>query len=226
MNAIILSMLEWQEAMSRQDALQALFTQGNMFQFNLEQSVGKNTFINTYPGVDVLKWNFNLVLADEDLQKNYPANAGSPNVVTFQVEAMKEADIIALINNLDDLTAITKTKAIEGVKNWNKESTRNTWLGDQLKSNGQIYEAFAMPVSDIVKGNTHQAFLALMKEKDGTYTADMIVVDISTNKLAVPLVSGSVHDTVRPVPPFKNSPGLEQKDFGLLNYVLSIHEPV
>ncbi len=214
------SMINWNENRNVYSTMSSVLATGNMFNFNIVLDEDSK-YVHAYPGYIDGQLIYQLIASEYDKEINFEMDITPENVETCSVQ-----------NKQFPLGGpIPQPEAATRVGRWNNSTTRNTWILAET-TNENLFQAFIIPVEDIVSGEDHAAYFALKDGEEDDYIADLVIINTETGMLmttepVVPVemeteVGIVYYDMVRPVPPYKAGFGREKVNFGLLNYVESL----
>lgn len=208
LNEICGSISEWNSLRESSQAQKiiALFEQGNNFSYKNENQgiVPSDSYLHAYPGVGSDgKLKIFLIEASRDTLEQHESKEGLLPFIT-QCHLNHSA-------NLGD--EIPDQEALARIQDWKENYPE--WIAQQVTQPDNIFQAFAIPLSDVAEGHSLKIYFALKSENSGSQaTADLIVYDASpegkTGNLA------KYFDMVRPVPPFHVDTPLDEENFFLL----------
>lgn len=184
------------------DAINSYFEEGNSFLFKTNDFVvGKDIFMHVYPGITASgELKFFLISSQNDTEDQYKASESLAQYIT--VCDLTES------HNLGD--EITPEEAIGRIENWKYHHTE--WINNQVETPENIFQAFAIPSSDIIDGDDLRIYMGL-KPTENSYEADLVIFDKTDEILTF---NSHFFDMVRPVPPFHAEGALKETNFYLL----------
>jgi len=208
LNEIRESIAKWNSLRKNKDAqgINALFVEGNSF-FYKRESLEKSTsgsYLHVYPGVSAQgKLHVFLIEADRDTQGQYQSKEG---ILPFITQCGLSHSV-----NLGD--EIPEQEALFRIQDW--KDNYSSWIGAQVEEPDNIFQAFAIPLSDVAEEHSLKIYFALKNEGGGgNQIADLIVFDESAEGRLLNV--SKYYDMVRPVPPFHVDTPLDQENFFLL----------
>lgn len=208
LNEICESILEWNSLRENREAqkITALFEEGNNFSFTNENQlkIASDSYLHVYPGVaSDGKLKIFLIEAARDTQEQYQSKEG---ILPFITQCN--------LNHAANLgEQIPDQEALARIQNWKENYPE--WIAAQVTQPDNVFQAFAVPLSDLAPGHSLNIFFAL---KNGNpvlnATADLIVYDESPEGQLGNFTK--YFDMVRPVPPFHIDTPLDKENFFLL----------
>lgn len=215
---VFLSIMEWNDLRNDAVAMSDVLGDGNMFYFTIPLDA-TSPYVHAYPGIINGNLVYQLITSENDKAINFQLNVHPTTVRTCPVETKQMPGVGGTIPQLEAMTR---------VGNWNNTLTRESWIGTET-TNETMFQAFIIPVDDIVSNQKHAAYFALKAGPESDFIADLIIINTQTNELmTIPatevevdggLETTTYYDMVRPVPPYKAGLGREKANFGLLNFV-------
>lgn len=208
LNEICKSITEWNSLRESKQAqkITALFAEGNNFSFKNENQpkIASDSYMHVYPGVaSDGKLKIFLIDAARDTQEQYQSKEGILPFIT-------QCDLNHS-ENLGDV--IPEEEALARILNWKENYPE--WIAAQVTQPDNVFQAFAVPLSDLAEGHSLNIFFALKNENPGLdATADLIVYDESPEGQLSNF--SKYFDMVRPVPPFHMDTPLDKENFFLL----------
>ena len=197
------SIINWNNERVDENGVSRLLTNlGNNFSFSLPANINKD--LHVYIGLNNGNINFTLIEDIHDTDRN-------TSCADFAQLSSNKEDLPQSSNPNPNPDAISWKVANERISNWNNDNTRNAWISSQFnsgKAEDAIAQVFVVNSMDIVAGQNHQGFLGLVKNSDGTYSIDLIIVNSKDQ-----IQNVQIEDMVHSVPPF----GDAYAAFGLLN---------
>lgn len=197
----------WSSLRDNQDATQinALFSVGNYFKYtretpkNVETEVGKIYYMHAYMGVFENKLKIFMIDAANDTQAQYESPEGILPYIT----------VCSLHEETGNVGGeITKQEAMLRIGAWNAD--HETWIENKVETPENIFQAFAIPESDLHEGQQLKIYFALKANPSPEIaSADLVVVE----KTGTSAKQVLYYDMVRPVPPFGS---FAQSNFYLL----------
>lgn len=196
----------WSSLRDNQDATQinALFSVGNYFKYTREDSnavtaTEKASFMHAYMGVTDNKLKIFMIDATKDTKAQYDSAEGILPYITVCTLHEETGNVGG---------EISKQEALLRIGAWNAD--HEEWIDNQVQTTDNIFQAFAIPESDLHEGQQLKIYFALKANPTPQIaSADLVVVE-KTGTAAKQVL---YYDMVRPVPPFGS---FAQSNFYLL----------
>jgi len=189
---IVKSIQKWDAVRKTNSEALTYLQQGNCFCFD-GMDKGTSTTLHAYCGITDSKLVFYLI----------PSEFDTPET---QQEVILNKIITCPVQRIvGESPEIPEEEAKRRIKYW--KADLEEWLPQQISSEFGLFEAFAIPVADVMgsdgNANTllkYTAYFALEKSPSAAgYSADLVLLDNHDNVF---------YDTVRPVPPFPPKDGI------------------
>lgn len=205
LNQILDCIGRWNDLRAAKDAeaINSYFKEGNSFLFETNNFVtGKDIFMHVYPGITISgELKFFLISSQDDNEDQCIAAESSASYIT----------VCDLTESHNVGGEITPKDAIGRIENWEKHHTE--WINQQVSTPENIFQAFAIPSSDIIDGDDLRIYMGLKPAESG-FNADLVIFDKAGDILTI---NSKFFDMVRPVPPFNSEGSLKESNFYLLN---------
>ena len=196
----------WSSLRDNQDATQIneLFSVGNYFKYTRETPISvadqtKTSFMHAYMGVTDDKLKIFMIDASKDTKAQYDSPEGILPYIT----------VCSLHEETGNVGGeITRQEALLRIGAWNAD--HEEWIENQVETPDNIFQAFAIPESDLHEGQQLKIYFALKASPTPQIaSADLVVVE----KTGTSAKQVLYYDMVRPVPPFGS---IAQSNFYLL----------